>query len=58
MALGKDRGQDLFHDFSLADNHAAELVGHQGPGLAELREIFANAIGGHRWPFLDKGEGE
>ena len=45
MAAREDGGQDLLDDFGLADDRALELVDHLLASLAELGQVFADAIG-------------
>ena len=55
VAAREDGGEDLLDDLGLADDDAAELLEHLGAGLAELGQVFADAVGGHRWRFLPSG---
>ena len=48
MPAREDGGQDLLDHVGLADDDAAELFEHEAARLAELAEIFADAIGRHR----------
>jgi hypothetical protein len=48
MTARKNGGQDLFDHLALADNHPPKLIEHLRAGLAELSQVFANPVGGHR----------
>ena len=47
VAAREDGGQDLFDDFGLADDDAAQLFDHLRARLGELGQIFADAIVRH-----------
>ena len=47
VAAGEDRGEDLLDHVVLADEDAAELVGHLRAGGAELAEVVGNFISRH-----------
>ena len=48
MAAREDGGEDLLDDFGLADDGAAKLVDDLLACLAELGQIFADFVVGHR----------
>src|SRR5262249_521319 len=54
VAAGEDRRQDLLDHLGLADDGPAQLVQHLVARLAELGQVLADAVGGHRWRYLGR----
>ncbi len=48
VAAREDGGQHLIDDLALADDDAAELGHHLAARLAEVGQVLADAVGGHR----------
>ena len=44
MTPSKDRAHNLLDHFRLPDHYPAKLVDHHVAGLAELSQVFADAI--------------